>query len=188
MGRRPGGGPTSNGCSHGELVYTGALRTNLAAVLFHAQIGGEPCPVSSELFAITADAHLLLGNLTPEQCTCSFPDGRGPWGGRRSASHLARLVCAETEELNQGDLEAIATAVTTAQVAVDRRARSFALPRQLPRRAPGEGDRGRRRRVPRPRGGGSDARSRFILRAEPRLDGQGGEVAAAVALSVLGRE
>src|SRR5215469_12027079 len=49
----------------GELVYTGALRTNIAAVVSHVPIGGEPCPVSSELFAISADAHLLRGSLTP---------------------------------------------------------------------------------------------------------------------------
>ena len=40
----------------GELVYTGALRTNVAAVLSHVPLGGKPCPVSSELFAISADA------------------------------------------------------------------------------------------------------------------------------------
>jgi probable H4MPT-linked C1 transfer pathway protein len=65
----------------GELVYTGALRTNVAAVLSHAPVGGRPCPVASELFAVAADAHLLLGNLSPERCTCTFPDGRGTSAG-----------------------------------------------------------------------------------------------------------
>src|SRR5262249_43386755 len=60
-----------------ELVYTGALRTNVATIVRTVPIRGEPCPVASELFAISADAYLLLGRLTPEHCTCSFPDGRG---------------------------------------------------------------------------------------------------------------
>jgi (4-(4-[2-(gamma-L-glutamylamino)ethyl]phenoxymethyl)furan-2-yl)methanamine synthase len=168
---------------HGELVYTGALRTNLAAVLSHAQIGGEPCPVSSELFAITADAHLLLGNLTPEQCTCSFPDGRGT-SRQEVRSRLARLVCADPEELNQGDLEAIASAVTTAQIA----SIAGALERVATTVPSGTG-------VIAVGVGAFLARAaaeRCSLQVVPDtatpLDREGGEVAAAVALSVLGRE
>ncbi|MBV9002721.1 MAG: hypothetical protein JO304_26940 [Solirubrobacterales bacterium] len=101
---------------HGELVYTGALRTNVAAVLSHVPIGGRPCPVSSELFAISADAHLLRGSVSPEQCTCTFPDGRGA-SPAEVRSRLARVVCADPGQLADGDLEAIAAAVEDAQVA-----------------------------------------------------------------------
>ena len=101
---------------HGELVYTGALRTNIATMLSHVPIGGRPCPVSSELFAISADAHLLRGSLTAEQCTCSFPDGRGT-SLPEVRSRLARVVCADPEQLADADLEAIAAAVEEAQVA-----------------------------------------------------------------------
>ncbi len=100
----------------GELVYTGALRTNIAAVLSHVPIGGESCPVSAELFAIAADAHLLRHNLTAEQCTCTFPDDRGT-SLPEVRSRLARVVCADPEQLAEGDLEAIAAAVEEAQVA-----------------------------------------------------------------------
>ena len=100
----------------GELVYTGALRTNVAAIVSHVPIGGRPCPVSSELFAISADAHLLRGSLTPEQCTCTFPDGRGASLAEVRA-RLARVVCADPEQLADGDLEAIAAAVEEAQIA-----------------------------------------------------------------------
>lgn len=167
----------------GELVYTGALRTNIAAVLQHAPIGGRPCPVSSELFATTADAHLLRGNLTPEQCTCTFPDGRGASPGEVRA-RLARVVCADPEQLADGDLEAIAAAVEEAQVA----AIASALGRVVaaftaeapPVLAVGVGA-----------FLAHAAAERSGLPLHPGvapLNGSGGEVAAAVALSVLGRE
>jgi len=89
---------------HGELVYTGALRTNVAAVLSHVPIGGQPCPVSSELFAVSADAHLLRGSLTPEQCTCTFPDDRGT-SPPEFRSRLAPVVCAAPDQLAGGARE-----------------------------------------------------------------------------------
>lgn len=165
----------------GELVYTGALRTNVAAVLSHVPIGGQPCPVASELFAIAADAHLLLGSLAPEQCTCTFPDGRGGSPGEVRA-RLARVVCADPDQLAAGDLEAIAAAVQAAQV--------DAIAAAL-------------RRVAARLGGGVPVIAvgvgAFLARTAAErcglpvddgafpLNGQGGEVAAAVALSVLGR-
>jgi probable H4MPT-linked C1 transfer pathway protein len=165
----------------GELVYTGALRTNLAAVLSQVPVGGRPCPVSSELFAIAADAHLLRGNLTREQCTCSFPDGRGA-ALPEVRSRLARVVCADPEQLADGDLEAIAAAVEDAQIAaiaaglerVASRARAGApvvavgLGAFLARAAAG--------------------RCGMPVRGDGALAGPAGEVAAAVALSVLGSE
>jgi probable H4MPT-linked C1 transfer pathway protein len=155
----------------GELVYTGALRTNLAAVVSHVPIGGRLCPVSSELFTISADAHLLLGHLIPEQCDCTFPDNRGA-SAREVRARLARLVCADPEELADGDLEAIAAAVALTRVG---------------------------RRVPRGTGAIAVGVGAFLARAAAErcglrvlsaglLDGSRGHLAPAVALSVLGRE
>jgi hypothetical protein len=166
----------------GELVYTGALRTNVAAVLSHVPLGGRPCPVASELFAIAADAHLLRGNLTASQCTCTFPDGRGASPAEVRA-RLARVVCADPEQLADGDLESIAAAIEEAQVAAIALALARVaarLPAGVPVLAVGVGA--------------------FLARAAAArcglpvcvergfLNGTGGDVAAAVALSVLGRE
>jgi probable H4MPT-linked C1 transfer pathway protein len=166
----------------GELVYTGALRTNIAALLSHVPVGGEPCPVSSELFAITADAHLLLGNLAPEQCTCTFPDDRGT-AMYEVRSRLARVVCADPEQLADGDLEAIAGAVEEAQVA----SITHTLGRVRARVAAG---------APVLAVGvgaflacAAAERCGLTVRADAgTLAGPGGDVAAAVALSVLARE
>jgi hypothetical protein len=140
--------------------------------------------VTAELFAITADAHLLRGNLSPEQCTCSFPDDRGT-SPSEVRSRLARVVCADPEQLASGDLEAIAGAVEEAQVA----SITAALRRVAARLAPG---------VPVVAVGvgaflAREAAMRCGLAVHPDdgaafpLAGEWGEVAAAVALSVLGR-
>jgi (4-(4-[2-(gamma-L-glutamylamino)ethyl]phenoxymethyl)furan-2-yl)methanamine synthase len=172
----------------GELVYTGALRTNIAAALSHVPIGGEPCPVSSELFAISADAHLLRGSLSAEQCTCTFPDDRGT-SLPEVRSRLARVVCADPEQLAPGDLEAIAAAVEEAQIAsiasvLDRVAGR--LPAGTGVIAVGVGAFLARAAAQRC---GLPVHPDAALGSEASpLGGDGGEVAAAVALSVLGRE
>jgi len=163
----------------GELVYTGALRTNIATVVSDVPIGGRRCPVSSEVFAITADAHLLRGSLTAEQCTCTFPDNRGTSPGEVRA-RLARVVCADPEQLAAGDLEAIAAAVEQAQVAQIAAALervASRLPAGVPAVAVGAGKFLAR-----------SAAERCGLAVHEYLAGNGGEVAAAGALSVLGRE
>ena len=169
----------------GELVYTGALRTNIAAVLSHVPIGGSPCPVSSELFAISADAHILRGHLTAAQCTCTFPDGRGT-SPAEVRSRLARVVCADPEQLAGGDLDAIAAAVEEAQIT----SIAAALQRVAARVPAGT------RVIAVGIGAflGRAAAERCGLPVDTDagpvspLRGSGGEVAAAVALSVLGRD
>ena len=167
----------------GELVYTGALRTNVAAIVSEVLIGGGLCPVSSELFAIAADVHLLRGSLTAEQCTCTFPDGRGT-SPREVRARLARVVCADPEQLADGDLEAIADAVYEAQVT----AIAAALRRVATESAAGAP-------VVAVGSGAFLARAaagrcglQLHAGAGPHLAGGAAEVAAAVALSVLGCE
>ena len=87
----------------GELVYTGALRTNVAAIVRRVPLPGGECPVASELFAQSGDAHVLLGSLAPDDYTCPTPDGRPPtpeFAGER----LARVVCADGEMLGAGEI------------------------------------------------------------------------------------
>jgi len=99
----------------GELVYTGALRTNLAAIAPHVPVRGQLCPVASELFAISGDAHLILGHITPEAYTCPTPDGR-PASVAAARARVARLVCADTEQLEPHEIDAIAAHLHAEQV------------------------------------------------------------------------
>jgi probable H4MPT-linked C1 transfer pathway protein len=99
----------------GELVYTGALRTNLAAIASRVPVRGGSCPVASELFAISADVHLILGHLAPGDYTCATPDGR-PATVEFARERVARLVCADTEQLAAEEIDAIAAFLHAEQV------------------------------------------------------------------------
>jgi (4-(4-[2-(gamma-L-glutamylamino)ethyl]phenoxymethyl)furan-2-yl)methanamine synthase len=99
----------------GELVYTGALRTNLAAIAPRVPVRGRSCPVASELFAISADVHLILGQLAPADYTCPTPDGR-PATIEFARERVARLVCADVEQLAADEIDAIAAFLHGEQV------------------------------------------------------------------------
>jgi probable H4MPT-linked C1 transfer pathway protein len=99
----------------GELVYTGALRTNLAAIAPRVPVRGGSCPVASELFAISADVQLILGHLAPGAYTCATPDGR-PATVEFARERVARLVCADTEQLGVEEIDVIARFLHAEQV------------------------------------------------------------------------
>jgi probable H4MPT-linked C1 transfer pathway protein len=99
----------------GELVYTGALRTNLAAIAPRVPVRGRLCPVASEWFAISADVHVILGHLAPEAYTCPTPDGR-PASIEFARDRVARLVCADAEQLEPREIDAIAAHLHAEQV------------------------------------------------------------------------
>ncbi len=93
--------------SRGELVYTGALRTNVAALLRTVTLNGRAVRTSSELFAITGDVNLLLGNISEEDYTCDTPDGGSKDTGG-AARRLARVVCCDPGELSREDITELA--------------------------------------------------------------------------------
>lgn len=98
-----------------ELVYTGVLRTNIAAILNAVELSGASCRISSELFAITADAYLVLGLIPEKGYTCGTPDGAGkslPDAKRR----LARVVCADLSEIAEAEIVSIAQQVMQKQL------------------------------------------------------------------------
>lgn len=112
----------------GELVYTGALRTNLAAIAPRVPVRARWCPVASELFAISADVHLILGHLAPEDYTCPTPDGRPP-SVEHARERVARLVCADAEQLTAPEIDAIAAFLHGEQVRHVREAARAVLDR-----------------------------------------------------------
>ena len=129
----------------GELVYTGVLRTNLAAIAPRVPVRGGWCPVASELFAISADVHLVLGHLAPEAYDCPTPDGR-PATVEFARERIARLVCSDAEQLDDARDRRDRRVPARRAGAPDR---GGGAPGSAARRAR---RRGRLRRVPGPRG------------------------------------
>ncbi len=82
----------------GYLIYTGMLRGNIATILQSVMLDGFVTPVSSEFFAISADAHLVMGHITPAQYTCDTPDKKEKTK-KAALRRLARVVCADLDEI-----------------------------------------------------------------------------------------
>ena len=99
----------------GELVYTGALRTNVAAIVSSVPVSGRTCRVASEYFAISGDVHLILGNLSPAEYTCATPDGR-PASIDAARGRLARIVCADAEMLSAAEIDEMARYIWLRQI------------------------------------------------------------------------
>ena len=76
-----------------ELVYVGATRTPVCALIASAPLRGPDCPVAAEHFAIAADAHVWLGRLDSAEYRCATPDG-APTTRAACRIRLARVVCA----------------------------------------------------------------------------------------------
>jgi hypothetical protein len=81
----------------GYLVYTGMLRDNIATLLQSVVLDSVTTPVSSEFFANSADVHLVLGHITPEQYGCDTPDKKEKTV-MAALRRLARVVCADLDE------------------------------------------------------------------------------------------
>jgi probable H4MPT-linked C1 transfer pathway protein len=99
----------------GELVYSGALRTNIATLIDNVDVNGSSARISSELFAITADAYLVLGMISQDNYTCDTPDGAGKTV-LDAMRRLARVVCADLTEIGEEDIVSIAHQVIEKQV------------------------------------------------------------------------
>jgi probable H4MPT-linked C1 transfer pathway protein len=99
----------------GELVYSGSLRTNVAAIVKFVPIACKAARVASELFALSGDVHLILNNISEKQYTTETADSRGKTRSEALA-RLARLICADIEMLTEEDIIQIAKFVSREQV------------------------------------------------------------------------
>ena len=99
----------------GELVYTGALRTNLATIVDSVPLRGRSVRVSAEKFALSGDVHLILGNISHWDYTTETADGRGT-ARRECMARIARLVCADLGMLHEKEILEIARFINDAQV------------------------------------------------------------------------
>ena len=99
----------------GELVYTGTLRTNVATVVDKVPLKDGWVRTASELFAVTADVHLVLGNITPGDYTSETPDGADN-SRENSLLRLSRVVCGDLDILSPEEVVEIARFIYQKQV------------------------------------------------------------------------
>lgn len=108
------------------LVYTGMLRTNVATLLSSVMLDGTVTPVSTEYFAASADVHLVLGHIAPEDYTCPAADN-GEKTPEAALRRLARVVCADIDEIGRDGAVQVARQFWEAQRTLIVRAAGRAL-------------------------------------------------------------
>jgi probable H4MPT-linked C1 transfer pathway protein len=99
----------------GELVYTGSLRTSIAAIVHSVPIRDGAAGVSSELFATSGDVHLILGHITAADFSAETADGRGRTDFEAKA-RLSRIVCADVEMLTDEEILELAQYIYRGQI------------------------------------------------------------------------
>jgi probable H4MPT-linked C1 transfer pathway protein len=99
----------------GELVYTGSLRTNVATIVQSIPIKGGFAGVSSELFALSGDVHIVLGHISTQDYFSETADGRGKTVPEAMA-RLARVICADTEMLSKQEIASVAKYIYGKQI------------------------------------------------------------------------
>ncbi|MFP4654172.1 MAG: hydantoinase/oxoprolinase family protein [Methanohalobium sp.] len=100
-----------------ELLYTGVLRTNVATLVDKLKLSIGSCRPSSELFATTADAYLILGDINKELYTCE-PADNGGMEKIDALRRMSRVVCTDFTEISSVDIENIAKDVKEKEISL----------------------------------------------------------------------
>jgi len=98
----------------GELLYLGALRTPVEAIVTEVPLGTGAAGVSAEAFALAGDVHLWRGDLRPEDYTVPTPDSR-PLAREFLHERLARVVCGDRELLGRAEIDRMAEFIAATQ-------------------------------------------------------------------------
>jgi (4-(4-[2-(gamma-L-glutamylamino)ethyl]phenoxymethyl)furan-2-yl)methanamine synthase len=113
----------------GELVYTGVRRTPLCALAPQLEFRGQRIGVAAELFATTRDVHLWLGSLSEAPEDCDTANGR-PATREFARDRLVRMLCADSEEVNEEETDDLARQWASLQRSQIREAVERVLARQ----------------------------------------------------------
>ena len=95
----------------GMLVYTGLLRAPVASLLREVYLDGGATRtlVANELFAISADVHLVMGHISKIDYAVPTPDDAGVMI-TESLQRLSRMVCSDLAEIGEDNARAVAAA------------------------------------------------------------------------------
>ena len=109
-----------------ELVYTGVVRTPVAAIADAVPFGGEWVGVIAEQFATAADIYRITGDLDPRFDQADTADGR-PRSRDASMQRLARMVGCDLDRAPAAEWERLAHWLSHVQTERIRRACDRAL-------------------------------------------------------------
>lgn len=114
--------------SNGELLYTGCLRTPVAAVAQAVRLRGRRMPLAAETFSIMGDVHLIRGALKKTDYLADTPDSCGK-SRAASLTRLARQLMAERGDLSERELIDVADQLAKTQLSkIVRAGKRFRLP------------------------------------------------------------
>ena len=113
----------------GELIYTGVRRTPLCALAPQLEFRGQRIGIAAELFATTRDVHLWLGSLPEAPEDCDTANGR-PATREFARDRLVRMLCADSEEIDECETDDLARQWASIQQTQIRRAVEQVLARQ----------------------------------------------------------
>ncbi len=89
-----------------QLFYAGVERTPICSLIDEVELESGTASVARELFATALDVFLWLGEIEPSE-TLSTADGR-PATRIHAGNRLARMVCADFDELRPQGIDAVA--------------------------------------------------------------------------------
>jgi (4-(4-[2-(gamma-L-glutamylamino)ethyl]phenoxymethyl)furan-2-yl)methanamine synthase len=90
----------------GELAYLGASRTPVTSVVQYLEIEGETVTVAAEFFATLDDVMILLEHSVEDTHDRNTADGQ-PRTREQARQRLARMVCADADELRDKVIQSI---------------------------------------------------------------------------------
>ena len=172
----------------GELVYTGIVRTPLAAIAQEVPFGGRMVGVMAEFFATAADAHRLAGTLPEGADLHATADNRGKTLPE-SRGRLARMIGMDASAAPETAWRRLAESfihrqTASIELAVDRVLSASNLPGDAPVIGAGTGrflgeELARRFRRP------YRAFGETVAAASPGLSSLASDVAPAIAVALL---
>jgi len=105
----------------GELLYTGATRTPLSAIVSEVPFHNHLVPVAAEWFSTSLDVALLLEEI-PEQSGETATANGGPATRDAAWDRIARQICCDRTECSLDEAMQIARHIRTAQLDQIRKA------------------------------------------------------------------
>lgn len=100
-----------------ELIYTGAMRSPVCAVSDRVAFRGTEVILAHEFFATMQDVYLVKKWLPENHRFCETADGR-PATVPNAKRRLARMLCAELNEIDDSELVNIAGQLITKQLSM----------------------------------------------------------------------